>query len=85
MSHEMSVGTDPLEKALIIPLERVSEKCRGPNPSCAQNPFKVLRLLNEHSGEERILHLYDEWGRTIVVPEMTRHLDDLCSYYTYNR
>ncbi|XP_058104199.1 DNA replication ATP-dependent helicase/nuclease JHS1 isoform X2 [Magnolia sinica] len=75
MSHEMSVGTDPLEKALIIPSERVchghssvSEKCRGPDPSCAQNPFKVLRLLNEHSGEERILHLYDEWFYSLIGP-----------------
>ncbi|XP_058111290.1 uncharacterized protein LOC131254317 [Magnolia sinica] len=76
MSHEMSVGTDPLEKALIIPSERVFEKCKGPDPSCAQNPFKVLQFLNGHSGEERILHLYDEWGHTTVVPELTRHLDD---------
>ncbi|KAL5973678.1 hypothetical protein ACLOJK_030334 [Asimina triloba] len=73
-SGAMSVEADPLEKVKIsservlgghdspafLVLE-VCEKHRASDQSGVQNPFKVLRLLNEHSGEERVLHLHDEW------------------------
>lgn len=32
--------------------------------------FQVLRLLNEQSGEERVVHLWDEW---YVVSFVTCH------------
>ncbi|KAL8105137.1 DNA replication ATP-dependent helicase/nuclease JHS1 [Apium graveolens] len=31
-------------------------------------PIKVLRLLNEQSGEERAVHLYDEWFCSVIEP-----------------
>ncbi|KAK4488581.1 hypothetical protein RD792_004347 [Penstemon davidsonii] len=42
--------------------------------SGSQSPAKVLRLLNEKSGEERALHLWDEWYYSVVAPGDTVHV-----------
>ncbi|KAF5207658.1 DNA replication ATP-dependent helicase/nuclease DNA2 [Thalictrum thalictroides] len=46
----------------------VSEKHRTVDSTCVQCPFKVLRLLNEQTGEERALQLHDEWFYSIIGP-----------------
>ncbi|ONK72257.1 uncharacterized protein A4U43_C04F17470 [Asparagus officinalis] len=46
----------------------VSEKHKSDGPKCSQNPFKVLRLLNETSGQERVLHLCNEWFYSLIGP-----------------
>ncbi|KAG9452225.1 hypothetical protein H6P81_005129 [Aristolochia fimbriata] len=46
----------------------VSEKCSSSDSPKVQHPYKVLRLLNEHTGEERVLHLHDQWFHTLVGP-----------------
>ncbi|CAH2038530.1 unnamed protein product [Thlaspi arvense] len=46
----------------------VSEK-RGPaGSSKVQSPYKVLRLLDEHTGKECALYLWDEWFYSTVSP-----------------
>ncbi|KAL1802450.1 hypothetical protein ACET3Z_031097 [Daucus carota] len=45
----------------------VSEK-RPLSSTGTQFPVKVLRLLNEQSGEERAVHLYDEWFCSVIEP-----------------
>ncbi|KAL8500568.1 hypothetical protein ACS0TY_020227 [Phlomoides rotata] len=40
----------------------------------AQSPFKVLRLLNEQSGAEQALQLWDEWYFSVVAPGDTVHV-----------
>ncbi|PIA50019.1 hypothetical protein AQUCO_01300626v1 [Aquilegia coerulea] len=47
---------------------KVSEKHRTADSTCVQCPFKVLRLLNEQSGEERALQLHDEWFYSVIGP-----------------
>ncbi|KAE9617923.1 hypothetical protein Lalb_Chr03g0040701 [Lupinus albus] len=39
----------------------VTEKCRISDSSAAGCQYKVLRLLNEQTGEERAVNLWDEW------------------------
>ncbi|XP_052211363.1 DNA replication ATP-dependent helicase/nuclease JHS1 isoform X2 [Diospyros lotus] len=51
----------------------VSEKC-GVVSSASSQTFKVLRLLNEQSGEEQAVHLWDEWLYTVVAPGDTVHV-----------
>ncbi|KAK1273977.1 hypothetical protein QJS04_geneDACA012087 [Acorus gramineus] len=46
----------------------VSETHRNSDSTHGQFPVKVLRLLNELSGQERALHLCDEWFHTIIGP-----------------
>ncbi|XP_020577562.1 DNA replication ATP-dependent helicase/nuclease DNA2 isoform X2 [Phalaenopsis equestris] len=46
----------------------VSEKCRTADSSHVLNPYKVLRLLHELTGEERALYLCDEWFYSIIGP-----------------
>ncbi|XP_030966740.1 DNA replication ATP-dependent helicase/nuclease JHS1 isoform X1 [Quercus lobata] len=46
----------------------VSEKRRPADSSGAQCPYKVLRLLNECSGEERAVYLWEEWFYSVVAP-----------------
>lgn len=46
----------------------VSEKHRSNDPLCWQSPLKIIRLLNEQRGQERILHLCDEWFYSVVGP-----------------
>ncbi|KAI8572529.1 hypothetical protein RHMOL_Rhmol01G0206500 [Rhododendron molle] len=52
----------------------VSEKRGTVNSSGSQCPFKVLRLLNEQSGEERVVHLWDEWVYSVIAPGDTIHV-----------
>ncbi|GMY22919.1 DNA replication ATP-dependent helicase/nuclease JHS1 isoform X2 [Fagus crenata] len=46
----------------------VSEKRRPADSSGNQCPYKVLRLLNEHSGEEQAVYLWEEWFYSVVAP-----------------
>ncbi|KAL2536685.1 DNA replication helicase [Forsythia ovata] len=52
----------------------VSEKHGSADSSGPQSPFKVLRLLNEQSGEERAVQLWDEWFFSVVAPGDTVHV-----------
>ncbi|CAL0302859.1 unnamed protein product [Lupinus luteus] len=46
----------------------VTEKCRISDSSAAGCQYKVLRLLNELTGEERAVNLWDEWSCSVVAP-----------------
>ncbi|PKA53054.1 DNA replication ATP-dependent helicase Dna2 [Apostasia shenzhenica] len=47
----------------------VSDKHWSDHSSIVKNqPLKVLRLLNESTGEERTLHLSDEWFYSVIGP-----------------
>lgn len=35
--------------------------------SAAEGPYKVLRLLNEQTGEERAINLWDEWSYSVIA------------------
>ncbi|KAI5399144.1 hypothetical protein KIW84_064504 [Lathyrus oleraceus] len=36
--------------------------------SAAEGPYKVLRLLNEQTGEERAINLWDKWSYSVIAP-----------------
>ncbi|XP_052303207.1 DNA replication ATP-dependent helicase/nuclease JHS1 isoform X5 [Populus trichocarpa] len=57
----------PLSNYNFLVLE-VSEKHRPADLSGAQCPYKVLRLLNEQSGEERTVYLWEEWFYSVISP-----------------
>ncbi|XP_061997380.1 DNA replication ATP-dependent helicase/nuclease JHS1 [Rosa rugosa] len=46
----------------------VSENCRPDDSSGAQCMYKVLRLLNEQSGEECAVYLREEWFYSVIAP-----------------
>ncbi|CAF2051657.1 unnamed protein product [Brassica napus] len=46
----------------------VSEKRGFAGSSRVQSPYKVLRLLDEHTGKECALYLWDEWFYSTVSP-----------------
>ncbi|CAG7867376.1 unnamed protein product [Brassica rapa] len=46
----------------------VSEKRGLAGSSRVQSPYKVLRLLDEHTGKECALYLWDEWFYSTVSP-----------------
>ncbi|KAI4353108.1 hypothetical protein L6164_002081 [Bauhinia variegata] len=46
----------------------VSEKVRPADSSAAQCSYKVLRLLNEQTGEERAVQLWEEWYCSVIAP-----------------
>ncbi|XP_059633769.1 DNA replication ATP-dependent helicase/nuclease JHS1 [Cornus florida] len=52
----------------------VSEKRGAVDSLGSRCPFKVLRLLNEQSGEERAVHLWDEWFYSVIAPGDTIHV-----------
>ncbi|XP_022897892.1 DNA replication ATP-dependent helicase/nuclease DNA2 isoform X3 [Olea europaea var. sylvestris] len=52
----------------------VSEKHGSTVSSGPHFPYKVLRLLNEQSGEERAVQLWDEWFLSVVAPGDTVHV-----------
>ncbi|XP_010275324.1 PREDICTED: DNA replication ATP-dependent helicase/nuclease DNA2 [Nelumbo nucifera] len=52
----------------------VCEKRQTDESFSAQCSFKVVRLLNEQTGEERALHLHDEWFYSIIGPGDTINL-----------
>ncbi|CAA7037990.1 unnamed protein product [Microthlaspi erraticum] len=47
---------------------KVSEKRGLAGSSTVQCPYKVLRLLDEHTGKECALYLWDEWFYSTVSP-----------------
>ncbi|XP_072955528.1 DNA replication ATP-dependent helicase/nuclease JHS1 isoform X1 [Typha angustifolia] len=57
--------TPPYDTFLVL---EVSEKHSNVDSSCGRSPIKVLRLLNEQSGNEQALHLCDEWFYSCVGP-----------------
>ncbi|KAI4372652.1 hypothetical protein MLD38_010855 [Melastoma candidum] len=59
----------PLDKFLVL---EVADKC--PSVDSSNRPYKVLRLLNEQSGEERSVSLWDEWVYSVVSPGDTVHV-----------
>ncbi|KAK4414336.1 DNA replication ATP-dependent helicase/nuclease JHS1 [Sesamum alatum] len=52
----------------------VTEKLGPAESSGPQSCCKVLRLLNEQTGDERALQLWDEWYFTVVAPGDTVHV-----------
>ncbi|EYU40306.1 hypothetical protein MIMGU_mgv1a000280mg [Erythranthe guttata] len=52
----------------------VSEKHGTGESLGPQSSIKVLHLLNEQSGAERVLHLWDEWYFSVVAPGDTVHV-----------
>ncbi|GMJ09463.1 jing he sheng 1, embryo defective 2411 [Hibiscus trionum] len=46
----------------------VSEKQTSPEPGGSLCPYKVLRLVNEKSGEERAVYLWEEWFYSVIAP-----------------
>ncbi|KAL7120847.1 hypothetical protein ACP275_02G147300 [Erythranthe tilingii] len=52
----------------------VSEKHGTGESLGPQSSIKVLHLLNEQSGAERVLHLWDEWSFSVVAPGDTVHV-----------
>ncbi|KAL5799099.1 hypothetical protein ACOSQ2_003919 [Xanthoceras sorbifolium] len=46
----------------------VTEKRMPADPVGVQSPYKVLRLLNEQSGEERAVYLSEEWFYSVIAP-----------------
>ncbi|XP_028798856.1 DNA replication ATP-dependent helicase/nuclease DNA2 isoform X2 [Neltuma alba] len=46
----------------------VSEKHQLANSSALQSPCKVLRLINEQTGEEKAVNLLEEWSYSVVAP-----------------
>ncbi|XVE99925.1 hypothetical protein REPUB_Repub03eG0242300 [Reevesia pubescens] len=46
----------------------VSEKRTSPESVGSQCPYKVLRLVNEKSGEERAIYLWQEWSYSVIAP-----------------
>ncbi|KAL6651284.1 hypothetical protein ACP70R_010209 [Stipagrostis hirtigluma subsp. patula] len=59
------VDAPPFESFLVL---EVSEKHKVDSSSCDRCPVKILRLLNEHSGRECAVHLYDEWFHSLIAP-----------------
>ncbi|KAG5627158.1 hypothetical protein H5410_012376 [Solanum commersonii] len=62
------------ESTIYFLVLEVSEKHGQVETSGPQCSFKVLRLLNEQGGEERILQLRDEWCYSVVAPGDTIHV-----------
>ncbi|XVE90822.1 hypothetical protein DITRI_Ditri20bG0106900 [Diplodiscus trichospermus] len=58
-------GTSPSGYFLVL---EVSEKRTSPESVGSQCPYKVLRLVNEKSGEERAVYLWEEWYYSIIAP-----------------
>ncbi|KAG0502868.1 hypothetical protein HPP92_002940 [Vanilla planifolia] len=56
-----------LNDEIFLVLE-VTEKHKSDDPSHVKTPYKVLRLLNELTGEEKVMHLFDEWFYSIIGP-----------------
>ncbi|XP_019235818.1 PREDICTED: LOW QUALITY PROTEIN: DNA replication ATP-dependent helicase/nuclease DNA2-like, partial [Nicotiana attenuata] len=62
------------ESTIYFLVLEVSEKHGQVETSGQQYSFKVLRILNEQSGEERVLQLRDEWCYSVVAPGDTIHV-----------
>ncbi|GFP90454.1 DNA replication ATP-dependent helicase/nuclease dna2 [Phtheirospermum japonicum] len=70
-SEETKSSKDSSFNFLVL---EVSEKHGSAESSGHQSSFKVLRLLNEQSGAERALQLWDEWCFSVVAPGDTVHV-----------
>uniref|UniRef100_A0A1J3JLJ2 DNA replication ATP-dependent helicase/nuclease n=1 Tax=Noccaea caerulescens TaxID=107243 RepID=A0A1J3JLJ2_NOCCA len=62
---ERHTSTNPDSYFLVL---EVSEKRGLAGSSKVQCPYKVLRLLDEHTGKECALYLWDEWFYSTVSP-----------------
>ncbi|VFQ84275.1 unnamed protein product [Cuscuta campestris] len=62
------------ETSIVFLVLEVSEKHEQLGLSGSKCSFKVLRLLNEQSGEERVVQLWDEWFYSVVAPGDTVHV-----------
>ncbi|OVA14827.1 DNA replication factor Dna2 [Macleaya cordata] len=71
---EIPQRVDSVFSDLFFLVLEVSEKHKTADSSCVPCPVKVLRLLNEQSGEERALHLHDEWFYSVIAPGDTIHV-----------
>ncbi|KAE8695691.1 DNA replication ATP-dependent helicase/nuclease DNA2-like isoform X2 [Hibiscus syriacus] len=58
-------GTSSNDYFLVL---EVSEKRTSPEPGGSLCQYKVLRLVNEKSGEERAVYLWEEWFYSIIAP-----------------
>ncbi|KAF5744240.1 DNA replication ATP-dependent helicase/nuclease DNA2 isoform X3 [Tripterygium wilfordii] len=57
----------PSSDSYFLVLE-VYEKRGSADGSGAQQTYKILRLLNEQSGEERSVYLWEDWYYSIIAP-----------------
>ncbi|KAL0547963.1 hypothetical protein IC582_012402 [Cucumis melo] len=46
----------------------VTEKCELADTYGVKRSYKILRLLNEQSGEERAVYLWEDWFDSIIAP-----------------
>ncbi|KAJ8756155.1 hypothetical protein K2173_024702 [Erythroxylum novogranatense] len=65
--HPPKKATSSSSNCNLLVLE-VSEIHAPVNHAGAQRQYKVLRLLNEQSGEERVVCLWEEWFYSIIAP-----------------
>ncbi|XP_021906545.1 uncharacterized protein LOC110821122 [Carica papaya] len=72
MDHPEKV-TGTFSSCYFLVLE-VSEKHGPAGSSGAQCPYKVIRLLNEQSGEERAVYLWEEWFYSVISPGDTANI-----------
>ncbi|KAL3613640.1 hypothetical protein CASFOL_041714 [Castilleja foliolosa] len=70
-SEETKSSKDSSFSYLVL---EVSENHGSAESSGHQPCFKVLRLLNEQSGAERALQLWDEWYFSVIAPGDTVHV-----------
>lgn len=62
---EKVIGTSSDSHFLVL---EVSEKRSPAGSSSANGSHKVLRLVNEQSGEERSVYLWEEWYYSVIAP-----------------
>ncbi|PHU30986.1 hypothetical protein BC332_03079 [Capsicum chinense] len=74
LAENVSASDQRKESTIYFLVLEVSEKHGQVETSGPQCSFKVLRLLNEQSGEERVLQLRDEWCYSVVAPGDTIHV-----------
>ncbi|TKY49761.1 DNA replication ATP-dependent helicase/nuclease DNA2 [Spatholobus suberectus] len=72
-SHIPKEVIDVFSNSNYLVLE-VSEKLRSADSFTAQCSYKVLRLLNEQTGEERAVNLQNEWSYSVIAPGDTVHI-----------
>lgn len=74
LAENFSSSDKTKEPTIYFLVLEVSEKHGQVEKSGPRCSFKVLRLLNEQSGEERVLQLWDEWCYSVVAPGDTVHV-----------
>ncbi|GLJ43384.1 hypothetical protein SUGI_0901420 [Cryptomeria japonica] len=63
-----SSNTNGVHQNMHFLVLEVADMESNANESVTRSSVKVLRLLNEQSGLERILHLCDEWSYSVIRP-----------------